>query len=135
MPYELYLKETLNIGTEILFQSASKQNPFAVIFEDDGETGYFYASIVEDNGSTTILDAVHIYTVKDVVDSDKPSELKLGWSLNGQQAILLINDQPHAVFDFENQQGYCKTAFPPVMGNGWCKNDHMWDEAALNCFR
>jgi hypothetical protein len=135
MPYELYLKETFNIGIETWLPCVSKQNSYAVVFEDNGETGYFYAATIGNDRSVHILDAMHIYDVANVVDRDKPSEVKLGWSPIGQHAILLINDYPHAVFDFEKQYGFCKTGFPPARENGWCKNDHSWDEAALIYFK
>src|SRR5262245_64626289 len=113
MPYQLCLKEVLNVGSDTFCPCDSQQKPYAVIFEDDGETGYFYACTVGKKGAPNILDAVHIYNVKDVIDKDEPSEIKIGWSLNGLQAILLINDHPLAVFDFENQFGFCRTGFPP----------------------
>ena len=135
MPSVLYVKETLNVGSDTFFPCDSQQEPYAVVFEDDGKTGYFYACAVGEKGVSNILDAVHIYNVKDVIDKDKPSEIKIGWSSNGLQAILLINDHPHAVFDFENQSGFCRTGFPPPRENGWCKNDHKWKEEAMKYFR
>ena len=106
-----------------------------MIFEDDGETGYFYACAVSEEESPAILDAIHIYNAMDVIDKDQPSEIKIGWSSDGLQAILLINDHPHAVYDFENQWGFCKTGFPPPGENGWCRNDYKWEEKALTYFR
>jgi hypothetical protein len=98
MPYVLYLKEALNVGSDIFFPCESQQKPHAVVFEDNGEIGYFYACAVGKRGASNILDAVHIYNVKDVIDKDKPSEIKIGWSPNGLQAILLINDPGTAQF-------------------------------------
>jgi hypothetical protein len=135
MPYELFLKEILHVGTEALFPCDSNQEPYAVVFEDDGETGYFYGCAVTESGLPTILDALHIYNVNDVLDRDEPSEIKIGWSPTGMQAILLINDHPHAVLDFENQCGFCRTGFPPVRENSWCRNSHQWEEDALRSFR
>src|SRR6266487_4128432 len=100
MPYELYLKETLNVGTSALIPCDSNHKPYAVMFEDDGETGYFYACTVTAIGSPRILDAVHIYNVKDVLDKDEASEIKIGWSPDDMQAsksggsALLINSAP-----------------------------------------
>jgi hypothetical protein len=41
MPYQLYLKEALNVGSDTFCPCDSQQKPYAVIFEDNGETGYF----------------------------------------------------------------------------------------------
>jgi hypothetical protein len=123
------------VGSDTFFPCDSKQKPYAVVFEDNGDTGYFYACALGKKGVSEILDAVHIYNVKEVIDKDQPSEVKIGWSTNGLQVILLINDQPHAVFDFENQLGFCRTGFPPPGEGGWCKNDHKWKEEALKYFR
>ena len=106
-----------------------------MVFEDESETGYFYACTVGEEGEQKILDALHIYNVNDVLDKEEASEIKIGWSPTGLQAILLINDHPHAVYDFENQWGFCKTGFPPPVENSWCKNDHQWEERALSYFR
>jgi hypothetical protein len=54
MPHELYLKEILNVGRDTFFSCDSQQQPYAVVFEDDGETGYFYACTVGEIGVKTI---------------------------------------------------------------------------------
>ena len=64
-------------GDDLLVGSTAEDGRAAVVFEDDGETGYFYAC---ETVSGPILDALHIYNVKAVSDRDVPSEFKLGWS-------------------------------------------------------
>ena len=119
-------------GKDTFLDSASHSNTFAVVFEDDGDTGYFYA-LDTSNEDQPILDAVHIYNVKDVVDSHKVSEAKVIWSETGEQAALLINGYPHAVFDFAAKRGYCRTGFPPP-AEGWSSDGHAWDDAAMKFF-
>lgn len=117
----LNLEETFRPGEETLFGSFSPTFPYGVIFEDDRTTGYLYA--VADNTLTTILDALHIYNVANVIDKHKISKLKIVWTDNGNTAGLLINDYCHAVFDFKNKAGYCRNAFPPANGK-WREADN-----------
>lgn len=110
----LDLEDTLNVGTDSFFDSSSAISSFAVIFEDDLRTGYFYA--IDRNTDMTILDAVHIYNVEDVIDKDKPSNIQIAWTDDWQMVSLLINNYCHAIFDFKNKAGYCRTAFPESNG-------------------
>ncbi len=127
--------ETYLVGTEFYIDSVSENGNNAVVFEDDGETGYFYALDLS-NSQQEIKDTVHIFNVKDVIDKEKPSEIKIGWSENGQIAILQINNYPHAVFDFLLKQGYCRTGLPPTSSNKeWSKNGHSSNQEVLNQFK
>jgi hypothetical protein len=128
------VSESLTAGQPVVIESPSPFASYAVVFEDDGETGYFYALDLakQDN---PIEDAVHIYNVADVEDGDEPSELKIGWSEDGAKVVLLINDYPHAVFNFAAKRGYCRNNFPPPAGE-WAKfhRGHAWDDAVLAVF-
>jgi hypothetical protein len=120
-------------GDETWYASDAPAGSYSVVFEDDGETGYFYA--VERRGADMqILDAVQIYAVRNVVDREIPSELQVVWSEGGQQAALYVNSYPHAVFDFQARRGYCRTGFPPPPQTGWSSQGHGWDEDALKPF-
>ena len=119
-------------GEEVFLDSKSASNSFAVVFEDDGATGYFYA-LDTANEDQMILDAVHIYNVENVADRDKSSTARVIWSASEEQAALLINDYPHAVFDFAAKRGYCRTGFPPPSPN-WSSEGHEWDDAAMEFF-
>jgi len=132
MPIIMDKKQSFHPGDKTWVASVSRQMPqHAVVFEDDGDTGYFYAcrAPVE---SGQICDAVHIYDVANVTDRHKQSELKIGWSPPGTHVLLMINDYPHAVFDFENKRGCCRDDFPPP-GDGW--SGHAWDEGMLEAFK
>jgi hypothetical protein len=98
-----------SVGEET-FVTSSTNNGYAVVFEDNGETGYFYA--VRQNAELEILDALHIYNVEDVVDRAKPSTLKLLWTTDESKAFLSINNYYHAVFDFQARAGYGRNGFP-----------------------
>ncbi len=132
---ELFLvaQETINVGEEKSIFGESHKGRFATVFEDDGETGYFYALDAE-KSDNQICDAVHIYNIKDVVDKDIPSKIEIVWSEDGLKSALLINDFPHAVFDFSAQRGYCRTNFPPSDEN-WTKFEHEWTDEAFELFK
>ncbi|MCD5972027.1 hypothetical protein ALP94_02996 [Pseudomonas savastanoi pv. glycinea] len=133
MPIYLAAENELKVGQALVLEAPAADGSFVVVFEDDGDTGYFYAldTSAVDN---PIRDAMHIYNVADVSDRDKPSVVKIGWSIDHSKAVLLINDYPHAVFDFAARQGYCRSGFPPQTGNGWSESGHEWDESVLDLF-
>ncbi len=124
--------ETLIVGAAEMYPSDSPDGRHSVLFEDDGETGYFYALDLT-RTSNKVLDAVHIYNVADVLDRNRPSRLEVIWSEDGSKCALLINDFAHAAFDFREHRGYCRTNFPnfdnPQDGS-WITADHSWSPAA-----
>jgi hypothetical protein len=133
MPIVVDQIEQSKPGDELLFGSQPERGGAAVFFEDDGETGYFYAC---ETVNGPILDALHIYNVAAIRDRDRPSEYKIGWSPSGRQAILMINGYSHAVFDFDGQKGWCRSGFPPAPSNGkWSLDGHGWNESCLASFR
>jgi len=76
-----------------------------------------------------ILDAAHIYDVKNIVDRDRDSEAEVFWSSDGLRAGLLINDYLHAVIDFERNRIYCRSNFPPP-GHAWSAPEREpWNDA------
>jgi len=111
----------------------SSKGQYSAVFEDDGDTGYFYAVDLT-RTDKMILDAVHIYDVANVVDKDRPSTLKIVWADDGLKCALLINGYPHAVFDFVAQRGFCRTNFPnfPSRSEGcWPQSDHTWSDEVV----
>lgn len=120
--------QMVKVGEPIVVQSDSPIGRYQAVFEDDGETGYFYA-LDTSRSDNPIVDALHIYNVKDVTDRDKPSQLHIVWSADGRKTALFLNSYPHAVYDFENGRGCCRTGFPPA-----ATGSHDWDEAAMEHF-
>ena len=112
MPIHVAAQRQFFVGQPFTLEGVAPQGQFSAVFEDDGETGYFYA-LDRAIKNQPIQDAVHIYNVQSVTDRAQPSTAKIGWSADFRKAVLLINDYPHAVFDFEAQQGYCRSGFPP----------------------
>jgi hypothetical protein len=115
----IYEEQTFIVGQDTFIDSTA-ENGNAVVFEDDEETGYFYA--VDHDGGLNILDALHIYNVTDVIDKDKPSTIRVLWTLNCTKAILSINGRFHAIFDFEAKAGYCRNGFP-ASNSSWTQID------------
>ena len=133
MPIHVAAQRQIFVGQPVTIEGVAPQGQFSAVFEDDGETGYFYALDLA-LASQPIQDAVHIYDVESVTDRAQPSTVKIGWAADCRKAVLLINDYPHAVFDFEAQQGYCRSGFPPPGVGPWSQDGHVWDEACIALF-
>jgi len=129
----IYAGETLNVGTETVIDSMSPAGRYGVVFEDDSETGYFYA-LDTSKGDDPIVDALHIYNVGSVADKDVPSTVQIVWSADGLKAALVINRYPHAVFDFEAKRGYCRTGVAQP-SKEWTRYDSRCDDSALELFK
>lgn len=127
-------EQTVHVGTPIVVEGAAPGSPFAAVFEDDGSTGYFYALDTRGHDQP-IQDALQIYNVSNVTDRGPPSVVKISWSQDSTKTVLLINEHPHAVFDFAAKRGYCRTGFPPpASGGSWSLQGHAWAESALGLF-
>jgi hypothetical protein len=124
----------MNIGEANTLESTAPDGVLAAVFEDDGETGYFYA-IHESAEGNPLRDALHIYNVEDIADRHKPCNVKVGWSEDNKKCVLLINGYPHGVFDFQNKNGYCRTGFPVAVNAEWSVAGHEWDDKVDEFFR
>lgn len=106
----IYEEQIFNVGEDTFVDSTAENNN-AVVFEDNCETGYFYA-LDRNNNGLKVLDGLHIYNVENVTDKDKPSVVKILWTQDLTKAFLSINDYYHA--------GYCRNGFPET-NNPWTK--------------
>jgi hypothetical protein len=105
----IYEDQTFTVGQDTFIDSTA-DNGNTVVFEDNEETGYFYA--VDRNDNLNVLDALHIYNVADVVDKAMPSKIKVLWTQDFMKSVLSINNYYHAIFDFKARAGYCRNGFP-----------------------
>jgi hypothetical protein len=122
-------QQEIVVGKRVTIRSNSPCEPFATVFEDDGDTGYFYALDLR-QGENSIRDAVHIYNVASVTDRKIPSTVQIVWSTDGLKAGLIINRYPHAVVDFGAQRAVCRSGFPKPLSVGeW--SGHDWDDGAV----
>ena len=114
-------------GEKSFVDSTSPANSFATFFEDDGDTGYFYA--VQRRGTDlSILFALHVYNVRSIPERERPRQLSILWSRDGLKSALLLDGSPRAVFDFAAKHGYCHSDVPPSR-EGW--NGREWSDAAM----
>ena len=134
MAVRLVAEQTVTAGEKVVVEGPSPSQPFRIVFEDDGETGYLYG-LDFSKRDNPIVDALHIYNVGEVADRHEPSRVQLVWSKDGLKAALLINRYPHAIFDFAARRGYCRTGFPPPGETGFSEEGHAWDDAAQELFR
>ena len=95
------------MGSPTLVDTMSEDGKWYVVFEDDGETGYFYA--VDCSGEAqTIRGALHIYNVRDLPEATS-SSVDIVWSTDDQAVALAIDDVPHAAFDLVGKRATCRT--------------------------
>lgn len=100
---------------------STQHEHLVVMFENDGETGYFYAMDLQQT-EQPVVDSLFVYRVSNIKPETlkEPRRLQICWSEDGYQAFLMLNDYPHAVFDFRHQIGYNHTKFPePELGSPW----------------
>jgi hypothetical protein len=128
--------QTVHLGMPTAIESFADRSPYAVVFEDDGKSAYFYGMDTR-LGNEPILDSVHVYHVSSVLshptpdlDVHVPCDLEIVWSPDQQRVALLINGHAHAAFDFESKRAYCRSNFPP--GSRWSTCGHGWDDQAVD---
>lgn len=123
--FYITLEDSIILGTPTQQGSHSPQHEhLTVMFEDDGQTGYFYA-IDMNQTDMPIVDALHVYNVENI-DKENHHSVKICWDDAGNTALLLIDDIPLAAFDFAKLVGYNKTQLPePAFAS-------IWSHSALN---
>lgn len=119
----LGLEDDLYIGTAKQVGSTSVEQPeFSVMFEDDGESGYFYA--IDMTKSQPVVDGLFVYNVASVEQPQVMRKLQICWAKSGKIALLFINDYPHAVFDFTRLIGYNHSKYPePDFTTMWSRQE------------
>lgn len=145
----LMQEQSFRRGEDCFLESFSPENNYGVVFEDDGETGYFYAVEKDPGGhGLRVLDALHIYEAASDDEEDQadpkeksgteeqaeaPSKLLIVWSKDWKKCALVINGACHAIFDFEAQGGYNINEFPP--NDFWTKGERkLTDEMVKRYF-
>ena len=128
-----YLMQELELvqGEDNFLESFSPESRYGVVFEDDGDTAYFYAvEKDESGGGLKVLDALHIYEAPDPDDPPPPgtgegsgkSKLLIVWSRDWMKCALVLDGNCQAIFDFEAQGGYSINEFPPP-NDIWTKGE------------
>jgi hypothetical protein len=85
----LLRNQAYTAGEDTFIESTSNENNYAVVFEDDTDTGYFYGIEIEAaTGKQTILDALHIYNIEEVPAEQRKGVIKIIWSTNWLRCAL-----------------------------------------------
>ncbi len=112
--------------------------PWTVVFEDEGIAGYFYAcDRSQETQEHAIMDAMLIYNVGTMQNSENERLAAVEWSRNGLEAVLYLDGTAQGMFDFAQRRGYCRLDFPNFMqenGDTWQKASHAWNDAAFARF-
>jgi hypothetical protein len=117
---------TLTLGTP---KAIGSQHPtiknYEVFFEDDGETGYFYALDFAISKDLPIQDAALVY------QRLEPREVQLDivWSKTLPRAILFCDRQSQAVFAFDLKKCWAHSGYP---AGQW--GDKSWSADAWEGF-
>jgi hypothetical protein len=126
------VQRVVRFGEPVVMESRSPSGAHAVLYEDDGDTGYFYAVEPSPEGME-MLDALHLYNAEqDLRGVD--CRIELVWSADGNKAGLRINGTLWAAFDFEHEQGRCRTNFPPPSGRWKMASRPPWSDAVVRQF-
>jgi hypothetical protein len=126
-------RHELLVGNPTVVEASSPDGRFSVVFEDDEQTGYFYARDFTLNEAVFFSDALHIYSVEGVTDRHIPSVVHILWSRDSTKACLIINGYPHAIFDFASKRSYSRDLFPdPSPECEW--THHAWDDSLRGLF-
>ena len=131
----LLLEQPFVIGEGVFAPSDASENNYSGVFEDDGDTGYFYAAErIDGPDGLRILDALHIYNVDEIAEEERKAVLKIIWSRDWLKCALIINGYCHAVFDFDRHGGYNRNEFPPP-NEVWTVGDRvLTDELVATLF-
>ena len=97
-----------------------------VVFEDDGTSGYFYAT----NGDNSeVLDALWVYDRSNDQALQPGVEAFIVWNPARRRVGLFYDERFQAVFDFVAKQGVCRAGLPPTSSSDWSPSGHAWDDS------
>ena len=121
-------------GAAAVLQADAPGGGYAVVFEDDGETGYLYGLNLTGAGpaDNLIVDALHLYNVSAMDHRQRAYTIEIHWAADRNRAGLFIGEVCQAVFDFDENRAVCRTGFPPARGDFSCT--HEWDESLASGF-
>ena len=118
------------VGTECFLDSVSPSTKYAVVFEEDGATGFFYALDTSLAGQQ-VVNALHIYDVGTGQEAGKTVRLAVVWSEDGLRTGLKRDRELVAVFDFSSSTGW-QHGKPARPAGSW--NNVAWDATVEKWF-
>ena len=118
---------------DAFLSSDSHAVPWSAVFEDEGDTGYFYAcDRSREKLDDSILDGMLVYNVRSI--EAKERIVSIEWSRDGMKAVLYLDGVPQAMADFGARRGYCRANFPNFLaeqGDVWDRSSHEWSDAVM----
>ena len=132
-------------AARLVSYSPVRDQPWRVVFEDEGAAGYAYAcdgrrATAQEDFDVTVMDAMLVYNVEAMerdTGGDRLRLLTVEWSGDGLRAALRLDGVPQVLIDFERRESSCRSNFPNFMDDGrnaWRSSDHAWDEQAMTRF-
>ena len=97
---------------------------YGVMFDDDGATGYLYAT---NEVFDQILDSLHLYNVGNKACPKEGDDVFIVWNAELQKAGIYYANRFQAVIDFKNKLTCCRSGFPPK-GPGLWSASHTWND-------
>jgi len=127
-PIDRAIAYPVNFNGPSTYLKSFKGTDFGVVFEDDGATGYFYAT---NKKADKIFDALHLYDEKSRDGLRPGDDVFIVWNPKLTRVGLFYHGRFHAIVDFKNRSSCCRSGFPARVGK-WCKTSHEWNEDMAN---
>jgi hypothetical protein len=99
----------------------------ALVFEDDGRTGYLYVTNAEYSEAEV---AVHLYDYGDEHQLNRGESALFIWSPSLKKAGFYYRNRFQAGVDFQKHEARSRTGFPPNGMSPWLR-DHTWNESIV----
>lgn len=118
MTQRISISAEANYGPGSTIHLDSALGNVKVVFRDDGAKSWF-TSLENTGRGYTEIDTVPIYSVADILagGNNSPMLAQMAWSRDSKRALLLINREPCALFDFATRWGYSCNVFGLPVGN------------------
>ena len=121
------------------FSSDSPSPPWALVFEDEGPSGYVYAYDRTRADQSAILDAMLVYNNGETTDPAREYLASVQWSRDGQECVLYVDGSAQAYMNFAARTSFCRNNFPNFLDDsgrpgGWRASSHAWEDATLSRF-
>ncbi len=92
------------IGDDVNLVTNTPCGHFGTSFTDNGNSGLFYA--YDYSQEVSLVYTLHIYQTSQLPKEQTAVEVKILWSHDFRNAVLLIDRIPHAVYSFNEKVGY-----------------------------
>ena len=108
--------------------SNSPSPPWTAVFEDEGSGRLFLRlrPLAGDAHEHSIMDAMLIYNVASLDDSDRERIASIQWSRDGMRCVLYLDGAAQAMCDFAAKLSFCRSNFPNFLEDDprWRKTSH-----------